>query len=112
LTISRNEEKQTHCFNVIPKINEALKILQSNIPATIDFQQNVWNDKLMVNGDPTQIQRVVFNLVMLNKPWPIRRAGKGSSFHIYLPLAKGEHIRESIAPYEFKLVYPENASCG
>jgi PAS domain S-box-containing protein len=64
LTISRNGEKKTHCFNVIPKINEALKILQSNISPEINFQQNVCNDQLMVNGDSTQIQRVVFNLVI------------------------------------------------
>lgn len=62
LTLSRHsgiEFKPTH---VIPLVKEALKMLRSTIPTSIDIQENICDEKLVVHADPTQIHQVIVNL--------------------------------------------------
>ena len=46
-----------------PLVKEALKMLRSTIPTSIDLEENIVNDFLTVKANPTQIQQVIVNLV-------------------------------------------------
>ncbi|HMA66376.1 MAG TPA: PAS domain S-box protein, partial [Desulfosalsimonadaceae bacterium] len=63
LTLSRYNEQQKKPFALTAIVKEALKMLRSTIPASIDFQENICSEQLIVRGDPTQIHQVIINLV-------------------------------------------------
>ncbi len=44
-------------------IEEALKLLRSTIPSTIDIKNEICRDEITVFADPTQIHQIVMNLV-------------------------------------------------
>lgn len=44
-----------------PIVNEALKLLRASIPTTIDIQENVQSNSLII-GDSTQIHQILMNL--------------------------------------------------
>jgi len=61
LTFSRKTDQETK--PVMPKlvIKEALKLLRASLPATIEIQQNLQSDSVVL-ADPTQIHQVIMNL--------------------------------------------------
>jgi len=61
LTFSRKTEYQKQTIELYDVVKEALKLLRSSIPATIEIQDNV-DSKARVLADPTQMHQVIMNL--------------------------------------------------
>jgi PAS domain S-box-containing protein len=64
LTFSRNTEQARKPMSVDPIVKEALKLLRSSLPSTIEIRQEIEvpPDGCLVLTDPTQIHQVVMNL--------------------------------------------------
>ncbi|MCF8077406.1 MAG: PAS domain S-box protein, partial [Desulfotignum sp.] len=63
LTISRHDEKEIRPVQITTLIKEALKMLRSTIPSSIEMKDNISSTPLVVLADPTQIHQVIVNLV-------------------------------------------------
>jgi PAS domain S-box-containing protein len=61
LTFSRKTELETKPVMPIIIIKEALKLLRASLPSTIEIQQNLQSDSVIM-ADPTQIHQVIMNL--------------------------------------------------
>lgn len=62
LTFSRQTPAEIKIMKMQPIIKEALKLIRSTIPTTIDIKQNIRNDCGAVKADPTQVHQIVMNL--------------------------------------------------
>ncbi|MCK5682773.1 PAS domain S-box protein, partial [bacterium] len=62
LTFSRQEQGVLKLIKMQPVINEAVKMIRSTIPTTINITQNIQRDCGVINADPTQIHQIVMNL--------------------------------------------------
>ncbi len=62
LTFSRQEKSQLKLMKMQPVIKEALKLIRSSIPTTIEIKQNIQSDCGVIKADPTQIHQIVMNL--------------------------------------------------
>ncbi len=62
LTFSRHNVQELKPLNVQYIIKEALRLLRSSIPTTIELKQNISTNCLPVLADPTQIHQLVLNL--------------------------------------------------
>ena len=62
LAFSRHESNQTKLMRMQPIIKEALKLIRSTIPTSIEITQQIDSDCGPINADPTQIHQVVMNL--------------------------------------------------
>ncbi|NOX33856.1 MAG: PAS domain S-box protein [Deltaproteobacteria bacterium] len=61
LTFSRQSEYKKQALNVSALVKEALKLLRSSIPSTIEIKENIIS-RASVMADSTQIHQVVMNL--------------------------------------------------
>ena len=61
LTLSRQGEYQKQSFRIYLEIKEALKLLRSSIPSTIEIKTRL-DSKKRVLADPTKIHQLVMNL--------------------------------------------------
>jgi len=61
LTFSRHTEQEQKPILIRPIVKEALKLLRSTLPTTIEIRQNI-SSANMVLADPTQIHQVIMNL--------------------------------------------------
>lgn len=61
LTFSRQTEYQMHPFIISMEVNDALKLIRSSIPSTIEIIKNI-DSKSMVLADPIKIHQLVMNL--------------------------------------------------
>lgn len=62
LTFSRKNDQELKPIKIQSIIKEALKLLRSSIPATIEIRQDINPDCDTVLADPTQIHQVIMNL--------------------------------------------------
>ncbi len=62
LAFSRQGNQDIKPIKLQPIVKEALKLLRSSIPTTIDIQQDVAPDCGVVIADPTQVHQIVMNL--------------------------------------------------
>ncbi|MBU1638996.1 MAG: PAS domain S-box protein [Proteobacteria bacterium] len=62
LTFSRRSEQHLAPLLIQPVVKEALKLLRSSIPTTIEIQQKIDPDCGAVLADPGQIHQIVMNL--------------------------------------------------
>jgi PAS domain S-box-containing protein len=62
LTFSRQENSELKLMNLQPVIKEALNLMRSTIPTTIDIKQDIQDGCGAVNADPTQIHQIIMNL--------------------------------------------------
>ncbi|MBF0288444.1 MAG: response regulator [SAR324 cluster bacterium] len=62
LTFSRRSETTYKPVEVGALIKEALKLMRSTLPTTIDIQQEISIDEHVVLADPTQIHQIIMNL--------------------------------------------------
>jgi PAS domain S-box-containing protein len=62
LTFSRQEEEDLRSVKLQFVVKEALKLLRSSLPATIDLQQHIDNNCGFVLADPIRIHQVLMNL--------------------------------------------------
>jgi PAS domain S-box-containing protein len=61
LTFSRQTELERKPIQVRHIVNEALKLLRSSLPTTIEVRRNIQSDALAM-ADPTQIHQILMNL--------------------------------------------------
>ncbi|NOX33500.1 MAG: PAS domain S-box protein [Deltaproteobacteria bacterium] len=61
LTFSRQTEHEKHLLNISIVVKEALKLLRSSIPSSIEIKENIFSDAVVL-ADPTQIHQVIMNL--------------------------------------------------
>jgi PAS domain S-box-containing protein len=61
LTFSRQTELDRKPIQVRHIVNEALKLLRSSLPSTIEVRRNIQSDALVM-ADPTQIHQILMNL--------------------------------------------------
>jgi PAS domain S-box-containing protein len=62
LAFSRRDEEEMAPMQLSFVVKEALKLLRSSIPPHIAIVQNISNDPVSVNADPTQIHQLIMNL--------------------------------------------------
>ena len=62
LTFSRDTKQERKPVQLSLIVKEALKMLRSSLPTTIEFHQNIKTGSATVLCDPTQIYQVVMNL--------------------------------------------------
>ncbi len=62
LTFSRQDSNQIKLIKIQPIIKEALKLIRSTIPTSIEINQDIRNDCGIIKADPTQIHQIVMNL--------------------------------------------------
>jgi len=62
LTFSRQKDHQMKPLKVHLVIKEALKLLNSSLPSTIEISQNIKTDCGLVMADPIRIHQIVMNL--------------------------------------------------
>jgi PAS domain S-box-containing protein len=62
LTFSRQTEQARKPFQIHLVIKEAIKLLRSSIPATIEIREDIDNTCGAVLADPTQIHQLIMNL--------------------------------------------------
>lgn len=62
LTFSRKSQEERKPVLVYPIVKEAVTLLRSTIPTTIEIIQNIDEHSGMVTADPTQIHQIVMNL--------------------------------------------------
>ena len=61
LTFSRQVDHEQKPIQLKPQIKEALKMIRASIPSTIEIDQNLQSDELIM-ADPTQIHQILMNL--------------------------------------------------
>lgn len=62
LTFSRKSKSERQILLIQPIIKEALKLLRSSLPTTIQIDQHIDDKVGMIHCDPTQIYQVLINL--------------------------------------------------
>jgi len=62
LTFSRQDSYKFQFLKIQPVIKEALKLIRSTIPTTINIKQEIRDDCGIIKADPTQIHQIVMNL--------------------------------------------------
>ncbi len=62
LSFSRITDAEKKPIDFISSINESLKLLRSSLPSDIEIRKNIPDSKLVVMGDPTQLNQVMVNL--------------------------------------------------
>jgi len=62
LTFSRQDTNELKLMKMQPIIKEALKLIRSTIPTTIEIIQDINPDCGVIKADPTQIHQIVMNL--------------------------------------------------
>ncbi len=62
LTFSRNTEEERKPVQVIPLIEESIRMLRASLPATVEIRQVISAGQPIVVADPTQLQQVIVNL--------------------------------------------------
>lgn len=62
LTFSRHTETQHQPLDVIPIVKEAIKMLRSTLPSTIEIKQSIEEGIIKIMADPVQIHQVLMSL--------------------------------------------------
>ncbi|MBW1911305.1 MAG: response regulator, partial [Deltaproteobacteria bacterium] len=62
LAFSRKGEQERIPVQISLIVKEALKLLRSSLPTTIEIRQNIESDTGIVEADPTQIHQILMNL--------------------------------------------------
>ena len=62
LTFSKKSQEERKPIQLSTIVKEAVKLLRSTIPRTIEIRQNIDDTTGMVNADPTQMHQIVMNL--------------------------------------------------
>ena len=62
LAFSRKDKRELRLVPPAPLVKDALKLLRSSLPTTIEIGQHCESDILPIMADPTQIHQVIMNL--------------------------------------------------
>jgi signal transduction histidine kinase/ActR/RegA family two-component response regulator len=102
LTFSRQREQERVPIKTGLIVKEALKLLRSTLPKTIEIRENIRTDSDMILADPTQIHQILINLCT-NATHAMREKGgvlEVSLDDVYIDPETAEHISDLPAgPY-------------
>ncbi len=62
LTFSRKQDNTHLPLQIAPLLNEALRLIRSSIPVTINIETDIKARSAMILADPTQIHQIIVNL--------------------------------------------------
>jgi CheY-like chemotaxis protein len=62
LTFSRRTFQEKKPIHVEPLVKEAVKLLRSSLPTTIEIRLDIKDDSGIIEADPTQVHQVLLNL--------------------------------------------------
>ncbi len=62
LAFSRKDKQKLMPIRISPIVKEALKMLRSSLPATIEISMDINNSSLSILSDPSQIHQILMNL--------------------------------------------------
>ncbi|MBF0573406.1 MAG: PAS domain S-box protein [Desulfamplus sp.] len=62
LTFARQEKSEVKLIKMQHIVKEALKLIRSTVPSTIEIKQDIRKECGLINADPTQIHQIVMNL--------------------------------------------------
>jgi PAS domain S-box-containing protein len=62
LTFSRHRQQKKEPLHFSSVLKEALKLIRSTLPATIEMKDRIDSNSGMILGDPTQLHQVIINL--------------------------------------------------
>ena len=62
LTLSRRTLQEKKPIRVEPLVKEAVKLLRSSLPTTIEIRLDIKEDPGIIEADPTQVHQVLLNL--------------------------------------------------
>jgi len=62
LTFARQDSNEVKLMKIQPVVKEALKLIRSTIPTSIEINQYITDDCGPIEADPTQIHQIVMNL--------------------------------------------------
>ena len=74
LAFSRKTDREMKPIKINLIIKEALKLLRSSLPATIEIRQKISSDRDIIVADPTQIHQILMNLCT-NANYAMREEG-------------------------------------
>ena len=97
LTFSRQAEQELTSFHLSSAIKEALKLISSTLPSTIEILQNLNENVGAIKGNLTQIHQMIMNLC-INAEHAMRE--KGGMLEIKLESA---HINARFSAIHFRL---------
>ena len=108
LTFCRQTEHEREPIQIAPIVKEALKLLRSSIPTTVEIESSIKNDLGTTMADPTQIHQVVMNLCTnaaqaMEKTGgkltvTLERATLGKRFHMMHPdVMPGNYFRLTVS---------------
>jgi PAS domain S-box-containing protein len=63
LTFSRQREQKLKPLKIQAVVKEALKLIRSSLPATIEINLDIQEDCGLIMADPTQIHQIIMNLI-------------------------------------------------
>ncbi len=62
LSFSRKSGEHRYPVNIVPVVDESLKLLRSSVSANIEFKQNISRNPYTILAEPTQIHQIMINL--------------------------------------------------
>ncbi|MBF0276341.1 MAG: PAS domain S-box protein [SAR324 cluster bacterium] len=106
LSFSRQEESEFQQIELAPIVKEALKLLRSSIPTTIEIKHHIVDEEMPLLADPTQIHQVFVNLCT-NAAHAMETAGGlleivleketiHSTFALQHSLKKGDYVKLTV----------------
>ncbi len=97
LTFSRQTEQELTSFHLSSAIKEALKLISSILPSTIEIRQNLDENSCAIKGNLTQIHQMMMNLC-INAEHAMRE--KGGTLEIKL---ESVHLDTKFSAIHFRL---------
>ena len=98
LTFSRRDSSEFKPLEIKIVIKEALKLIRSTIPTTIDIKQDIRDGIGVINADPTQIHQIIMNL-STNAYHAMEKTGGELSVRLYeIELGENDIMRNSMTP--------------
>ena len=111
LAFSRKAEQQMQPLQVSLIIKEALKMLRSSIPTTIEIRQNIASDGLVL-ADPTQIHQIIMNLCT-NAYHAMRETGGTLAVSLdEVAIGPEEYGYAGLAPGNYLKLAVSDTGCG
>jgi PAS domain S-box-containing protein len=113
LTFSRQTEQEKRPVQLHSITKEALKLLRSSIPSTIEIHQNIPSDSGAVLADPTQLQQVLLNLCT-NAYHAMREGGGVLGISVSkVEVASDDYVTNlGISPGKYLRVEISDTGCG
>jgi len=105
LTFSRSEKKEKEPVQLYLIVKEAVKLIRSSLPAGIEIESRLEDDRSYILADPTQLHQVIMNLCtnaahamkVTGGVMEVRLRKETVEAGIYKELEPGPHLRLSIS---------------